>query len=276
MIKLEEVSFGYKKKKQILHDFSLSLEKGKIYGLLGKNGAGKSTLLYLLVGLLAARKGKVLFSGEDVSKRRPSVLKEMFIVPEEIDFPRVSLKRYIECNAPFYPKFSRESLDKYLQDFDLDLDLQLDSLSMGEKKKVYMSFALATNTSLLLMDEPTNGLDIPAKSQFRKFIVSGMSDDKIILISTHQVRDVDKLLEQVIILDESRILLNQTVERICEKLYFTETNDKPEKDVLYSMPSLQGNSLILPNRQHKETVLNLESLFNAVLSEREKITDLFN
>ncbi|WP_080903496.1 ATP-binding cassette domain-containing protein [Parabacteroides sp. Marseille-P3160] len=276
MIKLEEVSFGYKKKKQILHDFSLSLEKGKIYGLLGKNGAGKSTLLYLLVGLLAARKGKVLFSGEDVSKRLPSVLKEMFIVPEEIDFPRVSLKRYIECNAPFYPKFSRESLDKYLQDFDLDLDLQLDALSMGEKKKVYMSFALATNTSLLLMDEPTNGLDIPAKSQFRKFIVSGMSDDKIILISTHQVRDVDKLLEQVIILDESRILLNQTVERICEKLYFTETNDKPEKDVLYSMPSLQGNSLILPNRQQKETVLNLESLFNAVLSEREKITGLFN
>lgn len=276
MIELEQVSFGYKKKKQILHDFSLSLEKGKIYGLLGKNGAGKSTLLYLMVGLLKAGKGKVYFDKEDVSKRLPSVLSEAFIVPEEIDFPNVTLKKYIGYNAPFYPKFSLESLDKYLRDFDLDLDLHLGALSMGEKKKVYMSFALATNTSLLVMDEPTNGLDIPAKSQFRKFIVSGMSEDKTILISTHQVRDVDKLLEQVIIIDQSRILLNQPVDRICEKLYFTETNEKEVKDALYSTPSLTGNSLVLPNTQQIETVLNLESLFNAVLTERNKITDLFN
>ncbi len=276
MIKLEQVSFGYKKKKRILHDFSLDMEKGNIYGLLGKNGAGKSTLLYLMVGLLKARKGNVLFNGEEVSKRQPSVLREMFIVPEEIDFPRISLKRYIEYNAPLYPKFSKESVDKYLHDFDLDLELQLGALSMGEKKKAYMSFALATNTSLLVMDEPTNGLDIPGKSQFRKFIVSGMNEDKTILISTHQVRDVDKLLEQVIILDKSRILLNQPVERICKKLCFAETNEKEVEGVLYSAPSIQGSSIILPNEQQKETVLNLESLFNAVLSEREKITDLFN
>ena len=183
MITVENLSFLYRKSKRaVLHDFSLSLEKGRVYGLLGKNGAGKSTLLYLMSGLLTPKSGKVVYHDVDVRRRLPITLQDMFLVPEEFDLPPVSLISYIELNSPFYPRFSKEDMVKYLHYFEMDINIDLGALSMGQKKKVFMSFALATNTSLLLMDEPTNGLDIPGKSQFRKFIASGMTDDKTILI----------------------------------------------------------------------------------------------
>ncbi|MEG0039726.1 MAG: ATP-binding cassette domain-containing protein, partial [Bacteroides sp.] len=176
MISVENLSFVYRKSKRaVLHDFSLSLQQGRVYGLLGKNGAGKSTLLYLMSGLLTPKSGKVLFNHTDVRRRLPVTLQDIFLVPEEFELPAVSLVSYIELNSPFYPRFSKEDMMKYLHYFEMDLEVNLGELSMGQKKKVFMSFALATNTSLLLMDEPTNGLDIPGKSQFRKFIASGMS-----------------------------------------------------------------------------------------------------
>ena len=227
MITVENLSFTYRKSKRVvLHDFSLSFESGRVYGLLGKNGAGKSTLLYLMSGLLTPKGGKVMFHDTDVRRRLPVTLQDMFLVPEEFELPPVSLVSYIELNSSFYPRFSKEDMIKYLHYFEMDMDINLGSLSMGQKKKVFMSFALATNTSLLLMDEPTNGLDIPGKSQFRKFIASGMSDDKTIVISTHQVRDIDKVLDHVLIMDESRVLLDESTSSICEKLFFVESDDR--------------------------------------------------
>ncbi|HMM02401.1 MULTISPECIES: ABC transporter ATP-binding protein [unclassified Dysgonomonas] len=272
MISMRNVTFGYKKK-LIFNDFSISIEKGKVCGLLGKNGAGKSTMLYLLTGLLSPEKGKVEYKDEDVAKRKPSTLQDMFIVPEEFELPGIPLRKYVEINRPFYPSFSREQLDKNLECFEMEADVHLNELSLGQKKKVFMSFALAANTPLLLMDEPTNGLDIPGKSQFRKFIASGMTDEKTILISTHQVQDVDKLLEQVIILDNNKVLMNSSVSRICEKLRFMESyNEKDVEKALYASPSIQGYKLILENENNEETSLNLETLFNATLSNTEKIT----
>ena len=227
MITVENLSFTYRKSKRVvLHDFSLAFESGRVYGLLGKNGAGKSTLLYLMSGLLTPKGGKVMFHDTDVRRRLPVTLQDMFLVPEEFELPPVSLVSYIELNSSFYPRFSKEDMIKYLHYFEMDMDINLGSLSMGQKKKVFMSFALATNTSLLLMDEPTNGLDIPGKSQFRKFIASGMSDDKTIVISTHQVRDIDKVLDHVLIMDESRVLLDESTSSICEKLFFVESDDR--------------------------------------------------
>ena len=156
-------------------------------------------------------------------------------------------------------------------------DIHLGELSMGQKKKAFMCFALATNTSLLLMDEPSNGLDIPSKSQFRKVIASGMTDDKAVVISTHQVRDIDSLLDHVLIMDGSRLLLNESVASICDRLYFAEQGmNEPTDDALYMQPSLQGNSVVLPNTYHEDSKLNLEVLFNATLAERVKIQQIFN
>ena len=278
MMNVNQVSFGYgRKKAKVLDGFSMNLEKGSVYGLLGKNGTGKSTLLYLMAGLLRPQSGHILYKGVEVTKRYPETLQDMFLVPEEFALPNVSLKQYVQLNAPFYPRFSDELLKACLRDFDMSEDIHLGELSMGQKKKAFMCFALATNTSLLLMDEPSNGLDIPSKSQFRKVIASGMTDDKAVIISTHQVRDIDSLLDHVLIMDGSRLLLNESVASICDRLYFAEQGmNEPTDDALYVQPSVQGNSVILPNTYHEDSKLNLEVLFNATLAEREKIQQTFN
>ncbi len=278
MIEIKNLSFSYGKKKQsVFNDFSLTLDKGSVYGLLGKNGTGKSTLLYLMTGLLRPQAGRVLYKGVDVSMRYPLTLQDMFLVPEEFALPSVSLKRYLKLNTPFYPNFSNELLNACLHDFDMNEDIHLGELSMGQKKKAFMCFALATNTSLLVMDEPSNGLDIPSKSQFRKVIASGMTDEKSVIISTHQVRDIDSLLDHVVIIDGTRVLLNESVKTICDKLYFVEQGMNESTDTaLYVQPSVQGNSVIFPNTYNEETNLNLEVLFNAMLTEREKMQFLFN
>lgn len=278
MLQVENLSFGYRRgKREVLKDFSLSLEAGRVYGLLGKNGAGKSTLLYLMSGLLTPRSGHVLYRGIDVRRRLPQTLRDLFLVPEEFELPSISLVSYVELNSPFYPRFSKEQMLSYLHLFEMDIDVNLGTLSMGQKKKVFMSFALATNTSLLLMDEPTNGLDIPGKSQFRKFIASGMSDEKTIVISTHQVRDVDRVLDHVLVTDSSRVLLDASVTDICRRFLFVESDDRAlAQEALYVLPSVQGNLLMLPNRDERESELNLELLFGAVLAQPDRIAEMFH
>lgn len=278
MLQVENISFSYRRgKKDVLDDFSLSLEKGRVYGLLGKNGAGKSTLLYLMSGLLTPKHGKVIYHDVDVRRRLPITLQDMFLVPEEFELPAISLVSYVELNSPFYPRFSKEDMMRYLHFFEMEQDINLGALSMGQKKKVFMSFALATNTSLLLMDEPTNGLDIPGKSQFRKFIASGMSDDKTIVVSTHQVRDIDKILDHVLIMDNKHVMLDASTTDICRKLLFVESDNRElAQKALYALPSVQGNYLMLPNADGEESEINLELLFGAVLSSPGKIANMFH
>lgn len=278
MLQVENISFSYRKgRKEVLSDFSLSLEAGRVYGLLGKNGAGKSTLLYLMSGLLAPKRGRVMYHDTDMRRRLPVTLQDMFLVPEEFELPPISLVSYIELNSKFYPRFSKEDMVKYLHYFEMEQDIDLGALSMGQKKKVFMSFALATHTSLLIMDEPTNGLDIPGKSQFRKFIASGMSDDRTIIISTHQVRDIDKILDHVVIMDNSNVLLDASTANICSKFLFVESDDRTLAEAaIYTLPSIQGNFLMLPNTDDEESEINLELLFGAALTDPEKIKGMFH
>ena len=266
MIEVNNISFKYAGQKDLVFDdFSLTLEENNIYGLLGKNGTGKSTLLYLISGLLRPKKGSVAFDGVETRLRRPKTLSEIFIVPEEFDLPSMSLKQYVRINEPFYPCFSREVLESCLKDFELTSDVNLNALSMGQKKKVFMSFALATNTKLLLMDEPTNGLDIPSKSQFRKVIAQNMAEDRTLIISTHQVHDVESLLDHILILSPQKLLLNASVAEITDKYVFEYRSLNEMDDALYAEPSLQGNAVIAPRKADSaETQVNLELLFNAV------------
>ena len=205
MINIQNIKFAYSRE-VVLDGFSLQFDKGGIYGLLGKNGTGKSTLLYLMMGLLRPQKGIVTVDGIDTTLRRPEVLSEMFLVPEEYDLPAIA---YVKAIKPFYPRFSEDLLKQCLANFEMGTDINLGELSMGQKKKVYMSIALAANTRYLLMDEPTNGLDILSKSQFRKVVIEGMSEDKTIIISTHQVHDVELLLDHVCIIERNKVLLNE-------------------------------------------------------------------
>ena len=264
MIQIENISFNYAgSTEKVFSDFSLQLKENNIYGLLGKNGTGKSTLLYLISGLLHAKKGTITYDGIETRKRRPEVLEEMFIVPEEFELPNITLNEYVRINSPFYPRFSREVLDSCLNVFELPTTLKLNSLSMGQKKKVFMSFALAAGTRLLLMDEPTNGLDIPSKAQFRRVVAGHMTDDRMLIISTHQVHDVE---HHILILDNSRLLLDASVADLCERYSFEYRQPgQPMDDVIYSEPSVQGNAVIVRRQEDApETQLNLELLFDAV------------
>ena len=277
IMSIKNLAFGYNKKKLLFEDFSLELPKGNVVGLLGKNGAGKSTLLYLMSGLLRPLKGSFVMNGCEVSQRKLTTLSDMFIVPEEFSLPRLTLMQFVRVYSVFYPRFSEQLLESCLKEFGLSNDVQLDKLSMGQKKQVYVCFALATNTSLLLLDEPTNGLDIPSKSQFRKVLASGMTDEKTVVISTHQVKDVDRLLDHVLMIERADILLDVSVSDITDKLYFGEQAvSVPTEHVLYVQPSAQGNSIIRLNTDAEESQLQLELLFNAVLADKEKIRKVFH
>lgn len=277
MIRIEDISFAYRKgRKQVFRHFNAGLELGGIYGLLGKNGAGKSTLLHLMAGLVAPSEGKVLLHGEEMSKRSVTSLQSLFLVPEEFSLPAVSLDRYVRYMAPFYPRFSAEVLKRALDCFELSGDLHLDRLSMGQRKKVFVSFALAANTEWLLLDEPTNGLDIPGKRQFRKILVQEMNEERGVVISTHQVQDVEHLLDRLLIVDQGQALLQKTVAEVCETVRFAQTSD-PDllRRAIYQLPSLQGASVLLPNEDGVESNLDLELLFNALMEKREEVTALF-
>ena len=272
MIQINNINFKYAgQKTPVFNDFSLSLEQNRIYGLLGKNGTGKSTLLYLISGLLRPKGGSIQTLGFESSKRRAEMLQEIFIVPEEFDLPAMSLDAYVRLYEPFYPKFNREVLDNCLRDFELPLKLKLNELSMGQKKKVYMSFALAAGTRLLLMDEPTNGLDIPSKAQFRRVVAQNMTDDRTLIISTHQVHDVEALLDHILIISQSNILMNESVADICNKYSFEYRQpSEMDDDVLYAEPSLQGNAVIARRTEGSaETQLNLELLFTYITKENK-------
>ena len=221
MLQIQNVTYGYNAMHNVLENFSLQYDEPGIYGLLGKNGTGKSTLLYLIMGLLRPKQGEITFNGVNTQNRLPETLQEMFIVPEEYNLPSIPLPAYLKVLRPFYPNFDEQLMVKLLEMFDMlhvngaTLDengipkINLGALSMGQKKKVYMCIALAARTKLLLRDEPTNGLDIPSKSQFRKVVAHGMRDDQIVVISTHQVRDVETLLDHVTIIEQNAVLLNE-------------------------------------------------------------------
>ena len=276
MLQINNISFGYNKKRgNLFSDFSLNLEAGNVYGLLGKNGAGKSTLIYLMTGLLTPQSGEALMDGVNVRERLPKTMSDLFLVPEEFDLPRLSIKQYVSINAPFYPNFSMEDMQRYLEIFEMSdyIDVNMHSMSMGQKKKVFMAFAFATNTRMLIMDEPTNGLDIPSKSQFRKLVTTGMSDDRMMLISTHQVRDISDILDHVVIIDNSKVLLNASFADVTNKLAFRplRAGDEP----LFVVQSPFGPLAAVRAESGEETVVDLEMLFNATLQNPAAINNLF-
>ena len=276
MFTINQLSFGYNKRfGNLFQDFSLELNAGNVYGLLGKNGAGKSTLIYLMTGLLTPQSGEALMDGVNVRERLPKTMSDLFLVPEEFDLPRLSIKQYVNINAPFYPNFSMEDMQRYLEIFEMSdyIDVNMHSMSMGQKKKVFMAFAFATNTRVLIMDEPTNGLDIPSKSQFRKLVTTGMSDDRMMLISTHQVRDISDILDHVVIIDNSKVLLNASFADVTNKLAFRplRAGDEP----LFVVQSPFGPLAAVRAESGEETVVDLEMLFNATLQNPAAINNLF-
>lgn len=270
MLQIKNLSYSYSRHESLISDFSMTFECGGVTGLLGKNGAGKTTLLYLICGLLKPQSGSISFNGYTPFERNPGFLEEIFLVPEEFQLPSITLNEYVNINAPFYPKFDLEAMHKYLGIFELTPDLHLGRLSMGQKKKAFISFAMACNTSLLILDEPTNGLDITSKRNFRRAITECMTDDKSIIISTHQVYDVDKIIDHVIITDRKGVLLNASINDIMDRYTFNFTTDSARvANALVAFPVPGGYNIAeLRTADSNETDVNLETLFELMQTGR--------
>lgn len=274
MIEVSNLTFGYRKKSVLFKNLNLSLEAGHIYGLLGKNGAGKSTLLKNLSGLVYPSIGSCKLNNYTASDRLPGFLQELFFIPDELYIPSLTARQFLNNTAPFYPNFDKVQFLKMLNDFEVEPDVDLGGLSFGQQKKAMIAFGLAANTALLLMDEPTNGLDIPSKIQFRKIIASALTEERCIVISTHQVRDLDSLIDTVIILHESEIILNKALDVIAERIQFTAAAPVNAAQVLYSEPNMIGANTISVNTEQNYGKVDLEMLFTAVTSGHQSIIDI--
>ncbi|AMR31802.1 ABC transporter ATP-binding protein [Mucilaginibacter sp. PAMC 26640] len=276
MIEFNNLSFGYSSKKLLYKNLTLSIASGSIYGLLGKNGAGKSTLLKNMAGTLFPVSGGITIDGMTPGSRKPSFLQTIYYLPEDVYVPALTIKQYHNLFAPFYPLFNKDDFYNYLQELDVAVDGKLNKLSFGQQKKFVIAFALACNTKLLLMDEPTNGLDIPSKVQFRKLIASVMTEDRIIFISTHQIRDLETMIDKVIIVDNGNLLLHSSIADIADKLCFKTVSEiPPGAQVLYAEKMLRGTAVILENTTGEDSAINLEHLFNGVTENPAMAKQLF-
>lgn len=277
MIHINDLSFGYSAKHCVLNQLQLSLTPGHIYGLLGKNGAGKSTLMKIMAGVLPSKQGEIKVLGFSPQDRDPDFLREIYLITEEQDLPALSVELYVRLYSPFYPRFNHAVMDTYLLDFQITKTQKLSALSHGQKKKFLLCFGLATDCKLLIMDEPTNGLDIPSKSQFRKMLANNIHEERTFIISTHQIRDLENLIDPIIMMDEGKVVFFQDGEQIAQKLAFMKQSERIDvSQVVYSEASTVGYAVVKRSKGMEESKPNLELLFHAVMHDKEKIQEVFN
>ena len=273
MITLKNLNFAYKRNKPVLEELNIGLAPGHIYGLLGKNGEGKTTLLDILIGQLFPISGSCMVLDAIPSERKVNFLQQIYLLTEEMSMPDVTAAEYRKMYAPFYPTFRDDLWDTCVASFEIETQARLRKMSMGQKKKVAIAMALAAHTPVLLMDEPTNALDIPSKAIFRKLVASCIEDEQTVIISTHQVRDLESLIDAVLILENHRILLDKGLDEVSEKLFFRlVSSDEP---VLYAELTSAGLMGVGEKKDHDYTPVSLELLFQAVTQNPKEIKRIF-
>ncbi len=274
MIEINNVSFSYKRT-PVVRNINLRFEKGFVYGLLGENGVGKTTLLKIICGLQLPQQGVCKVDGMKAFDRLPQMLQNIFFLPDEVQLPDNATPAKYMCDLmPFYPQASEETFLRLMAELEVEPQRKFKEMSFGQQKKSLIACALSWGTDYVLLDEPTNGLDIPSKAHFRRILADMAAEQRTILISTHQVKDVENLIDPIVILSNNADLLNADVKTLTEKLYF-EYNTAHNREALYSELSPRGYLNVLPNRMGVESEVNIEALFNAVLQNSERVKELF-
>lgn len=272
MIKTKDLNYGYYKSSPVLKKISLELPKGHIYGLLGKNGVGKSTLLKVLSGALLGE-GEYTVAGFDPRERRAEMQEKIRLVPENEVLYENTVMELAKITAPLYPTFSNELLENALKEFEVPRDKKLTLMSLGQQKKALISLSIACGTPYLFMDEPTNGMDIPSKSSFRRIVAGSITEDSTVLISTHQVDDLEGLIDYVVILENNGVLLSASRQEIGQKLAFGIATE--EDEVLYSEPTFRGLMSVIVNKSGEESPVDVKLLFNAVVKTPKRFKEIF-
>lgn len=274
MISFNQLGFRYRLGSQVFRDFSMTLSPGHVYGVLGENGVGKSTLMKLASGVLIPTAGSVTIDGREASLREEATMAKIIYLPEEFSLPALTLEEFRKVTTPFYPSFSDESFEECCRVLDVVRDRRLDKLSMGQRKRAYLAFAFACRAEWLLLDEPTNGLDVAAKEAFRRLVARYVDEGQSIIISTHSVREIDSLIDHLIILDRKGIVLDASIGEIGSRLRFGRCS--AEEEPLYSESTLAGTSGVVVNTTDEESPVDIEMLFMASLRSTERLRRLFN
>ncbi|HBN01447.1 MAG TPA: ABC transporter ATP-binding protein [Rikenellaceae bacterium] len=274
MIEIRELAFSYGKT-PVLKSITTTLEEGRIYGLLGENGVGKTTLLTLLCGLKKVSSGSISTDGENPFDRTPTLLQKQFYLPDEVLPVAMKAECFAKERGAFWPNYDHAKFIEIMKEFENDPAKKMNQISAGQLKKTYISLALACGCKYIFMDEPTNGLDIPSKTQFRSAIMKYTSDDSTIVISTHQVRDLENIIDPIIILDRQDVLLNASVKEITSKLYF-DYGTQLHTEALYSEQLPGGFIQVYPNMTEEDSKINVEALFNAVHNKKKLIKGMFS
>lgn len=235
MIQIEGLHYGYGRA-ALYADFSAQIGQPGIYGVFGRNGSGKSTLLRLLCGLLTPWQGRLRVLGFQPRQRAAEFLASVCIVPEEFHLPNLTAAQLARTHGSFYPRFSHALFSDYLQVLEVPVDSRFEAMSLGQKKKAAIAFALATQTPLLLMDEPTNGLDIAGRGQFRDLMRRPEQAQRVVMISTHQAHDLESILSHIWFIDQGRLALAARMDALAERLVMgvaTTAQALPAQGLLY-------------------------------------------
>ncbi len=272
MINIDNLGFSYGTQ-PVLDHISMHFEDGHIYGLLGENGVGKTTLLTLLAGLKKPQVGSIETDGFTPYDRKPSFLQDQFFLPDEVAALNTTARRFAQSRGIFWPNFSLDKFLTILGEFEVAPAQKMNKMSAGQLKKTWLAFALSLGAKHLFLDEPTNGLDIPSKAQFRKAVTKYTAEDSVIIISTHQVRDLENIIDPIVILDKQDVLVNATLEEIAAKLYF-DYGTELHPEALYSEQLPGGFIQVLVNAADEESKVNIEALFNAVHKHKELVKNL--
>lgn len=278
MIKMTNVSFGYIRKRKLFNDLTLELPQGSIVGLLGRNGEGKSTLMKLISGQLLPSTGQIDTLGYPAPKRKVEMLQQIYMLPEDLQLPRMSVRTYFDLIAPFYPTYDEQLAEELIRAFEIDWAMNMGKMSLGQKKKSAIALALAVRTPLLLLDEPTNGLDIPSKSVFRRMLAQYIGDNQTVIISTHQVRDLEQLIDRILLIDHNRIICNESIMHLMELFHFGPINGKDTSRAIYREASIIGELGVWPveNQEERSEEFSMELFFNAMVSQREAMNQVLH
>ena len=274
MIEISNLSFSYGAKR-VLENISLKVSEGNIYGLLGENGVGKTTLLTLLSGLKKPEAGTIMVDGRNPFNREPSLLADQFYLPDEVVPVHARAIDFAKEHGVFWPHFDLDKFRTVLSEFEVEPEQRMDAMSAGQLKKAWVSFALACNAKYYYLDEPTNGLDIPSKAQFRKAVTKYTSEESALIISTHQVRDLENIIDPIIILDKRAVLVNASVQEITGRLFF-DYGSELNPGALYLEQTPGGCIQVYPNTSGEESKINVEAFFNAVHAHKDLVQSMFN
>ncbi len=267
MVTFEAVTFGYGKR-PLFEGLDLVVRPGSTVGLLGLNGAGKTSLLKLGAGALFPAAGRVKIFGRESRRREASLLADVCFVPEDPWAPALTPAGWLSRYGVFRPRMDIPLFDSLMKEFSLDSGQKVSKMSYGQRKKFAVAAALSSGARAVFLDEPTNGLDIPSKAQFRRALAMAASEERIFIVSTHQARDLENLLDPIVIIHEGKVLCSFPASALAERLSAERLPALEGRQVVYAEKDALGWTALLPGRGGSG--VDLEFAFNAAIAEPDK------